>query len=120
MQQISNLAQRGIPYCAIVLDNSLVLVLWTGRAAGAQTSRIRMVQKGVPPFGVLYAVLPCNLHKSLFPGLEPMTFQSHDNNFTVAPRLPLVLLWTGIRGKPVLYDADIQSLSCFTGIFLII
>jgi len=38
--------------------------------------------EGVPPFGVLYAALPYFLHKRLFPGLEPVTFQSHDNNFT--------------------------------------
>ena len=33
------------------------------------------------------------LHKRLFPGLEPVTFQSRDNNFTVAPRLPLVIFY---------------------------
>jgi len=32
--------------------------------------------------GVLYAALLCFLHKRLFPGLEPVTFQSYDNNFT--------------------------------------
>jgi len=35
------------------------------------------------------AALPCFLHKRLFQGVEPVTFQSHDNNFTIAPRLPL-------------------------------
>jgi len=38
--------------------------------------------RGPTIFGVLYATLPYFLHKRLFPGLEPVTFQSHDNNFT--------------------------------------
>jgi len=48
-------------------------------------------EKGFHHFGVLYAILPCFLHKRLFPGLEPVTFKSRDNNFTVAPRAPLII-----------------------------
>ncbi|AES97411.1 transmembrane protein, putative [Medicago truncatula] len=47
--------------------------------------------RGLIVFGVLYAVLSCFLHKRLFPGLKPVTFQSNDNNFTscakVTPQL---------------------------------
>jgi len=39
-------------------------------------------RRGPTIFSVFYAALPCFLHKRLFPGLEPVTFQSHDNNFT--------------------------------------
>jgi len=42
----------------------------------------RRVCKRVSSFGVLYAALTCFLRKRLFPGLEPVTFQSHDNNFS--------------------------------------
>jgi len=45
--------------------------------------------KGSHHFGVLYAALPWFLHKGLFPGLEPVTFQSRNNNFNVASRLTL-------------------------------
>lgn len=31
------------------------------------------------------------LHKTLFLGFEPVTFQSRDNNFTVASRLTLYI-----------------------------
>jgi len=30
------------------------------------------------------------LHKRLFPGLEPVTFQSHDNNFTSCAKVTLI------------------------------
>ena len=47
-------------------------------------------ERGPTIFGVLDAALPCFLHKRLFPELEPLTFQSHDNNLTscakVTPR----------------------------------
>jgi len=33
--------------------------------------------RGPTIFGVMHAALPCVLHKRLFPGLEPTTFQSH-------------------------------------------
>jgi len=32
--------------------------------------------RGPTIFGVLYTALPCFLHKRLFSGLEPVTFQS--------------------------------------------
>ena len=38
--------------------------------------------RGPTIIGVLYAALLCFLHKRLFLGLEPVTFQLHDNNFT--------------------------------------
>ena len=47
-------------------------------------------------FGVLYAALPCFLHKRMFPSLNPcVAFQSHDNNFTscakVTPHSPHII-----------------------------
>jgi len=51
-------------------------------------SRIRRVWEGVPPFGVLYAALPCFYTRGCFQDLNP--WPSHDNNFTscakVTPR----------------------------------
>jgi hypothetical protein len=42
------------------------------------------------------------LHKRLFPGLEPVTFQSHDNNFTscakVTPHINKIKLGKKITG----------------------
>ena len=55
------------------------------------------VREGIPPFGILYVALPCFLRKWLLPGLEPVIFQSRDTNFTVAPRLPLLVCIYGIK-----------------------
>jgi len=80
-------------YNSLIYSRKCKSSLWTIKKGSPvhQSSRIHRVWES-HHFGASYAALPCFLHKRLFPGLEPVTFQSRDNNFAVAPRLPLINL----------------------------
>jgi len=85
---------RGKPVCFCPNNNSEVLLFKEGIKRTARCTKALAYAgsgKRSHHIGVLYAALPCFLHKMLFPGLEPATFQSHDNNFTVASRLTLYI-----------------------------
>lgn len=62
-------------------------------------------REGIPSSDVLYAVLPCYLHKRLFPGLEPVTFQSHNDNLHCAKAPPwnvkLTIIYQEKKTHPV-------------------
>ncbi|PNX90478.1 hypothetical protein L195_g046602, partial [Trifolium pratense] len=89
----------------------------------AQSFKIRSVQEGIPPFGVLYTALSCFLHKRLFTGLEPVPLLSCDNNFTIAPRLHLKMAsrctkapaYAGFGKGPAILVYCYTALTLFSG-----
>lgn len=78
---------------------------YKGNPPNAQIPCIHMVREGIPSYDVLYAALPCYLHKMLFPELEPVTFQSHNNNLRCAKAPPwnvkLIIIYQEKKNHPV-------------------
>jgi hypothetical protein len=75
-----------------VMEFSQILWLFVnykGQPGALKLPHTQSPGRGPTIIGVLYAVLPCFLHKRLFPGLEPVTFQSHDNNFTSCAKVSI-------------------------------